>query len=235
MKWFKFYSLIILLLSTLISFGQDRVNRQKISFDTTSQLLTKATGWNYNSIIGEWVDYKNVICGDKDYKGKYASLQGGPYMMSNFDSFNSIQFKTITFNNKKYYVLVINMWSGAYEYPSLRMDWYEFKETIGYIFNEEEYQKLLKIDSLVVLNTKISVHIGSKYQKYDDIEFLDLIQTALLSDNKYSDSLVWPILKTKEGYIRFQLPKRVPYYGEPYNFKDSYFETDYNNFKRILL
>lgn len=75
MKSTKIISTLFLLLSTLLSFGQDRVNRQKISFDTTSQVLLKATGWDYNSSIGEWVDYNNVICGDKAYKGKYSSLQ----------------------------------------------------------------------------------------------------------------------------------------------------------------
>lgn len=77
MKKLLFGIAIMTMTSSL--FGQARVNRQKISFINQSEKITKATGWVYNATLGEWIDYENVICQDKDYKTKYKSLRS--YMM----------------------------------------------------------------------------------------------------------------------------------------------------------
>ena len=73
------------------------------------------------------------------------------------------------------YVLIINKWSGRYEYPSIKQNWYEYKETIGYLFSKADYIKLDNIEGFLELKTKISVNMGSKYEKYDETKFLDLI------------------------------------------------------------
>lgn len=223
--------------SLLQVFGQERVNREKISFDTTSGTLLKAIGWAYNSTLGEWIDYENVISDDKDFKTKYKSLQGSYMMSQKSQNFQKVQTRTVTYKRATYYVLIIDKWSGEYEYPSIYRDWYTFKETIGYIYTKDEYQKILNIDTLVELKTKYMVIMGSKYEDYDETKFLDLIQTELLQEkSEYSSEYTFTIKKSKEGAIRFYLPDSFSPYSEyDFDFEKKYFETDFKNFTKIIL
>ena len=225
----------VMVLSVLQVFGQERSNREKLNFESTSGTLIKATGWAYNNILGEWIDYENVISEDKDYKVKYKSLQGG-YMMSRFNqNFQKVQTKTVTYKGTTYYVLIVEKWNGRYEYPSIRKDWYEYQETIGYIYTKEEYQKLLNIESLVELKNQYTVSMGSKYEKYDETKFLDLIQTELSKEkSKYSTEYIFPIIKSQEGAIRYYLPESFSK-NSKYDFEKKYFETDFESFNKIIL
>jgi hypothetical protein len=232
----KLTLITLLLTGTLFQvFGQERTNREKLSFDTISGILSKATGWANNSTLGEWIDYENVISDSKDYKDKYKSLQG-EYMMSRISqNFQKVQTRTITYKGTTYYVLIVDKWSGRYEYPNIQQDWYTFKQTIGYIYTKAEYQKLLNIESLVELKTQYMVSIGSKYDNYDETKFLDLIQTELAQEkSKYSTEYTFPIMKSKEGAIRFYLPESFSTYSK-YDFEKKYFETDFESFTKIIL
>lgn len=236
---FKLTLITLLLTSSLLQvFGQERVNREKLSFDTTSGTLSKATGWAYNSTLGEWIDYENVISDSKDYKDKYKSLKGERMMSRISQNFLNLQTKTITYKGSTYYILIVEKWSGAYEYPAIKQDWYTFKKTIGYVFTKEEYQKLLNIESLTELKTQYMVSIGSKYEKYDETKFLDLIQTELSKEkSKYSTfEYTFPVMKSKEGAIRFYLPDYFStYYSKYYDFEKKYFEIDFDNFSNIII
>lgn len=230
-------TLITLLLTGTLTqvFGQERTNREKLSFDTTSGNLSKATGWANNSTLGEWVDYENVISDSKDYKDKYKSLQGAYMMSSISQNFQKVQTRTVTYKGTTYYVLIVDKWSGRYEYPSIREDWYTFKQTIGYIYTKQEYQKLLNIENLVEVKTQYMVSMGSKYEKYDETVFLDLIQTELSKEkSKYSSEYTFPVIKTNEGAIRFYLPDSFSTYSK-YDFEKKYFETDFESFTKIIL
>jgi hypothetical protein len=228
---------LLMTLSLLQVFGQERVNREKLSFDTTSGTLSKATGWAYNSTLGEWIDYENVISDSRDYKDKYKSLQGEWMMSGISQNFLKVQTKTVTYKGTKYYVLVVDKWSGRYEYPAIKEDWYTFKQTSGYIYTEEEYQKLQNIESLVELKTQYMVTMGSKYEKYDETKFLDLVQTELSEEkSKYSSEYTFPVMKSKEGAIRFYLPE-PEYFStySKYDFEKKYFETEFDSFSSIIL
>jgi len=227
---------VLIVISSANLFGQERVNRVELHFQSSSDKLIKATGWDYNSTLGEWINYKNVINDDKDFKGKYKMLQGA-YMMSRTNqNFISIQTKTVTYKGIKYYVLIVKKWQGEYEYPYIQEDWYEYKSTEGYIFKENEYNKLKNINSLIVLKTKHKVSIGSKYEKYNEQKFLDLIQTELSSkQDDFSIVYKFPILKSKEGAIRFCVPDYFTSSDPTYNFDKRYFETDSSNFFKIII
>jgi len=230
----------ILLLITFFGFnlmpsdGQDRTNREKLSFDKESEILTKATGWYYNSEIGEWVDYKNVLCSDKDYKTKYPSLLG-EYMMSHrYQNFISIQTKTVLHRSNEYYVLIVNKWRGEYEYPSIREDWESYKVTFAFIFSPEEFFKLYNINEEVELRTNRVAVLGSKYKSFTESKFLDLIQNEIMKQvSSFSGSYKFPVRKAEDGSIRFLLPNT---YGSfiKYDFDRGYFETDFENFAQIL-
>lgn len=225
---------ILITASTAEVFGQERVNREKLNFGEKSEILTKATGWSYNSTLGEWIDYNNVISKDKDYKDKYKSLQGRWMMSRISQNFISIQTKAIDYKGETYYALVIEKWDGRYEYPTIKKDWYTFQETVGYIFSSDEYKKLLNIEGLIELKTQYDVSLGSKYQEYENVKFLDLIQTELSRDkSKDPRYYTFPIMKSNEGAIRFYLPSASLY--SKYDFEKEYFETDPDNFAKIIL
>ncbi|WP_330443137.1 hypothetical protein [Flavobacterium sp. C4GT6] len=232
----KLILITLLLTGSIVKvFGQERVNREKLNFETTSDTLIKATGWAYNSTLGEWIDYENVISDDKDYKDKYESLQGAYMKSKTSQNFQKVQTKTVTYKGTTYYVLIVNKWNGRFEYPSIREDWYEYEQTFGYIFTKQEYQKLLKIENLIELKTKYMVSMGSKYQKYDEQKFLDLIQTEISTEKrKYSTEYTFPVMKSTEGTIRFYLPASFSTQSNNI-FEKKYFETDFENFSKIII
>lgn len=233
------------------SFGQERINRKKLSFEKNSEIMTEAIGYSYNSTLGEWIDYENIISNEKDYKNRYNSLQSNwnkkrykssvyEDIMSEVDqNFISIQTKTIFFNETIYYILTVEKWDGRFEYPKIRADWYRFKQTIGYIFTEAEFKKLDKFDKSIAIKALSVVVI----EDYEETKFLDLIQTQIteklkIEKNKYVTETIFPVLKSDEGKIRFYLPvgsnAYLPDYPK-YDFDKAYFETDQENFSKIFI
>jgi hypothetical protein len=77
--------------------------------------------------------------------------------------------------------------------------------------------------------------MGSKYEKYDETIFLDLIQTELSKvESAYSPEYTFPIRKSKEGAIRFYIPEYFSTYSK-YDFEKKYFETDSETFANMIL
>jgi hypothetical protein len=216
-------------------YGQARNNLPKLTFDDSSDILSTAIGWAYSKFNGEWIDFDNVICPDKMYKTQYPSLIGTGSMLSRYyQNFVSIQTKSLIFENKKYYVIIIEKWRGYYKYPSINQDWIAKKTKIGVIFNHEEYNKIKNITGKIELKA-----IGSIESDSDD-GMLDIIRNILMRqkepDNSRYGVKIFPILKSEEGMIRFYIPTDEMYY--PYknvNFETSYFETDPENFSKIIL
>lgn len=235
----KLIMVTMIALTSLTSFGQDRVNRQKLSFEQSSEVLTNSTGWEYNETLGEWIDYTNVISKNKDFKDKYKSLQGS-YMMSESPfKFNSLQIKTLTYNNTKYYVLLHDNWTGRYKYPSIRQDWKEYKRVDAYIFNETEYQNLKNFKNVTFSNV---VKYDLEYEEYDETKLLDLIQTELSTpkssyDIKYGSKWGMLITTSKDGNIRFLTPTILDLVikYKTYDFTKMYFETNSDNFNKLVL
>lgn len=223
---------LIMCLMTIVSFGQDRVNREKLSYVDKSEQLINAVGWSYNTTLGEWVDYNNVIENDKSYKEKYKSLQGSYMMSHRTQNFISIETRTIVYDSTKYYVLMVEKWDGDYKYPNIREDWRIYKSMCGYIFTETEYNKLHNYNETATLQTQNMISMGSSYEEYDEVVFLDKIQTNLNSEkSKYWPTYVFVIMKTDDEKIRFY----VPYYSSSYNkidFNKKYFETTFDNFNK---
>lgn len=238
----KVFLLAILAIASFSSNGQDRVNRTKLSFNQSSQIFNDAIGWSYNSILGEWIDYKNVVSSDNSYKEKYKSLQG-KYLMSNSSfKFNSLQIRTIIFNDVKYYILVHDAWVGRYKYPSIRQDWIEYKKVTGFIFDESEYENF---KNYKIVNFSRRVEYDLEFEDYTETKFLDLIQTELSKEKtqaqiKYEYKWGMMIEKTKDGKIRFLTPtilslfENKKYSTAMYDFTKMYFETDDSNFNKLF-
>ena len=104
---------------------------------------------------------------------------------------------------------------------------------------EMSKSELLELDGKVVkLETKYRVDIGSKYDKYNETTFLDLIQTELTTElSTYSSTYTFPILKTTSDnteVIRFYVPESFPRYSM-YNFEKEYFEVSPQDFDKIII
>lgn len=162
----KKIAVLIMLVYNMVAFSQDRNNREKLHFDKSSDILTSATGWSYNNQIGEWVDYKNVICSDKEYKTSFSSLQGSYMMSKNYQNFISIVSKTLMFNNNEYVVLVVTKWVGDYEYPSLKQDWYTYKATYGFVFSTSDFNSLKTLSDSSGILTKCVVEYRNSFEDF---------------------------------------------------------------------
>lgn len=225
------------------SHAQDRINREKLSFKDSSQVLTEAIGWCYNKTIGEWIDYKNVISSDKSYKKDTSNINKMNYILAGgANNFISIKSKTFYFKKDLYNALIIKKWSGYYTYPSLRQGWNRYQATQCYIFDINEFNKIKTISDSVYIKVLCEIEL-SHFEDYCEEKLLDLIQTELSKPkNKYARPIpyAFPIKKTDKGDIRFDLPLvyhsgRYKYLNVTFNFNEEYFETDIENFNKILI
>ena len=233
----KILLLLTLFLSVSSVFSQTRTNRSELRFINSSEKLYSSTGWMYNEKRGEWVDYENVISDNTDYKTKYKSLLGEWMMSRSEQNFKYIETKSFNINEKSYFVVMVKKWNGEYEYPSIHTDWYTWEEVQGFIFTEEEYSKILDFNGEIKLETRYHVHLGSKYEEYDETVFLDLIQTELNSDTRYGSTYTFPVLKTKSEeteVIRFYIPQVFASYSN-FDFEKRYFEVYPSSFEKIII
>ncbi len=235
MKFKLTFITLLMTVSLLQVFGQERTNREKLVFVKTSPILSKATGWAYNTILGEWISYKNFISDDKSYKTDKTFEEKH---FSYFPNFLNMQSKTVTYKGITYYVLIVESWDKKCDYSTSVTVCYPFKKTEGYIFTKEEYQKLINFDALMEIKTKYFVELGSKYEKYDETKFLDLIQNKLSEEkNDNSTEYLFKIMKSKEGAIRFFLPgdSFFLYKIHDFDFEKKYFETDFESFTKLII
>lgn len=207
----------------LIAHGQERVNREKVHFTHQSEVLLNATGWAYNETLGEWIDYKNLISDDKDYKTKYKSLCESPYMKSRCSNFNSIQVKTFTYNGAEYVCLIVNAWRGAWKYPAIREDWYEYKVDIYYFLSKKEYDKLFALSSII---TEIQGWSEIQYE-YNSEPAEDFVISAIKKKKekdwwKSEQETVLQVYKATDGSIRFLFESPNKYFA---GIEKKYFET----------
>jgi len=228
--------LLVILFLPVVLLGQERTNREKINFVKISKPLEKAKGWEYNETFGKWIDYNNVISQNTRYKEGIYRLEKGRFMMSNYSqNFIKIQTKSVIYKETEYFVLVIEKWEGEIvDIDVHESQWRSYRQTDGYIFSKEEYQKLHNIENLVELKTKYMVSIGES-EKYNEAKFLALIQTALeAGKSEGSFEYIFPVLKSTEGAIRFYLPEHSSS-NSKYNFDKKYFETSLKNFSKIII
>lgn len=223
----KFLTLVFTTIACITFNAQERVNGTPPTFSGQSGKLTSATGWAYNTTDKDWVDYPNMIESSKAYKKKKSKPLEGSVLSSRPQNFSSIETKLLVYKDVKYYVLVVEKWSGAYKYPNLREGYYSSRMTCGYIFTEENYKKLLNMDKFVELTT--DDYIEEESSGLTEAGFIEKLQKQIDSSMKRGFDAKFPVMKSEEGKIRFH----VPYFK--YNFEEGYFETDAENFNVILL
>jgi hypothetical protein len=173
------------------------------------------------------------------YKDRYSSLLGEYMMSREQQTFNDITIKTLTYNDTKYFALIINKWRGRYRYPSIREDWQTYLYTIAYLMEEIEYKKLVNYNEP---KFKYVIEYDQEFETYDETKFLDLIQTKITTkkSNYGGNEYDWilPIKKINDK-VRFLSPTlvgliRSKHWAPHYNMEKEYFETNVNNFNKLL-
>jgi hypothetical protein len=226
--------IVVWAFSLVCLYGQARTNAPKLAWDEVSGVLDKATGWAYSDSDREWLDYDNVISRDKSYKAGYSSLQGSDYMLSRgLQNFIDIQTKSVTYNGVKLYVVIFHQWHGEYKYPAIYRDWEYEKRHTGYVFSAVEYSKIRDIKGKIDLAVLGKVG-GSKYNSSDEA-LLNELANMVDSDSHFGRAAIFRIMLSEEGMIRFYLPFTGYSDGGRYNFEKEYFETEPDNFKKIIL
>lgn len=227
MKKFIIFSLVLLFSTN--SYSQARVNRAEIKFGNQSAVLNHATGWSYNSTLGEWVEHQNVISSDK----KIFWVSQHP------QNFMGMQFKTVSVNNTKYYVLIVEKLKGLYLYPEIYADWREWVEIFGYIFSEKQYSKIWDFDTTDSV-IKITTKLWTSVRRENKDTLLNLIHSELLSKEN-EGKCMFPVTKAEvenEEFIRFYLPKCSPFSFLTHlsaNFDKEYFEVTTSEFEKLKI
>jgi hypothetical protein len=238
----------LLLFSSALIFSQERTNREEISFFKESEIIENALGWAYNEQLGEWIDNKNCIYkSDKKRFNKSLAKQ----------NFINLQFKSVKYNSKIYYILIIPSLKYSYKYIYSEVGFYNYKEIDLYIFSEEEYSKISSIKNEIKLGTRIHRTVDYKNRRKTNKLSLDIIQSAIESaliqnlnqsdfDKKYLNDFtyIFPIksVNLDGNYsIRFLLPvwysklKDEDSYSYDFNFEKEYFELEKKEFEKLLI
>ena len=222
----------LLMFTYLVGLSQERVNRENLKFERSSLVLDNVDGWSYNSEVGEWINKKNSIYVENDRGSGYEILDHTE------QTFKTIQTKSFKYKDTLYYIFIVCIQNSGYEYPKLKLGYSVWYEYVGYICTKNEYEKIYNIKDLCEIHFIRMVGTGFN-NCYDEKMFLDKIQWDFMSDDEMK--MIMPIMKSKEGTIRFYLPeldfKSRELTHEPlfYNFNKGYFETDIQNFNKIII
>lgn len=219
----KFLMALMLCLVSIMSFGQERVNRVKLNFVSEGPIIKHVAGWAYDESVGEWVNYENVLDGNKSDAKYMNSIKS--YMMSQYlNNIISLQFKTITCNEVPYYVLIWETWNGAYKYPSIQEDWEYWKIKKFMMFTVEDMEKFRNLTN----KPQVIVVPTPKRGRYDERRDEDVIQTEMSS--KYPSEQCIVIYKATDGSIRF----RFQYFPSVDEIVNEYFELSELDYIRLF-
>lgn len=222
-----FLCIVFCLVSSIgICYAQERVNRPKLSFNTEGAIISNITGWYYNDIIGEWVKSIGLLEAEK----KYTNM-GPSWRSHSYNNIISLQFKTITYNDISYYVLVWDKWTGAYKYPTIYEDWEYWRTKIFFMFTEKDMEKLRNLTNNPSTIEILTLTRGRLDQNVQDV---DVIQYEM--NNNFQQKSKIEIYKATDGSVRFLFKEGL--FSGIHKIETSYFEIselDYNKLMNIKL
>lgn len=247
---------VLLSIIPMLALAQERVNPLPLSFSKSSQTLDYAVGWLFDQDgTDKWLCNVNCIgIFPQNNSSKTPIKRSGRQMSLSENNFIALQFKTLTFKDDVYYILLVKKWDGLFEYPTIGKGWVYYQSTFAYVFNEVEYQKIYDIEGEVYL--KAYDKIGKFGESFEAANILISLKNDVFNNSFQKDKneypYYFPILKTSEGKIRFHLPtskdtkeiadkkkKENPslsfLYKHFISFNEEYFETSLSNFNKLLI
>lgn len=201
--------------------AQERVDGANGTFkihQKQSPVITNIVGWAYCDAFKKWAGYKNLIWDHyKDGNNKVPAV-GTVYNMRDHDNILSLKFKSVTINDIHYYALYLVTWEYFYDYPEIFVDSHDYKNTLVFIFKDEEYNKLFDLPDDSIYRIRISgssnYGTGGSYARHSHRTEKSMYEwfSANINDSGKPAKDSYFIVK-KEGtkYIRFQFPKRYSY------------------------
>ncbi len=214
----------------LIAHGQEHVKREKIHFTRQSEVLLNATGWAYNETLGEWLDYENAISHNKVSQ----TLELSPFTKSHLPNFNSIQVKTITYNDVEYIMLIVNVWKGYYEYPEIMEGWHTYTANVYYFLSKDEYNKLFNLTNKIT-EIKGWTETNVESPSYPEEEFVISklkLQQKDINSWHFEPKTFLQVSKATDGNIRFLFEAPSKYIA---GIEKKYFETTEDNWCKMKI
>jgi hypothetical protein len=213
-----------LVLSSMMSYGQDRVNKKPISWDEVSTPFTSAVGWQYSESEGKWKSQINCICDKVEIK---------------YDQhFYDLQVKSLTFNKNKYYVLIQKKKGVDWEYPTIGRGFRTYTQHVVFLFKDDDFNKLNNIEDNTSINLIKLTDTGWYDVMYDKVNVEKFIKDAVreyLEKSDNGETLYEPfyrfnITKAKnlnKDVYRFLLPENASdsYLDSEFDIKKTYFEV----------
>jgi hypothetical protein len=211
-----------LVLSSIVSYSQSRVNKSEIKWSENYTPLTNATGWIQDEKSGKWISGVNVIK-EEFYDIEYTN------------QFNSIQFRGFDYKEKKYYAMVIKKIGVYWDYPTIGRGFHTYPKTLIYVLPSEEFNKLKTVNDEYTINTIIAGD-NMEYEQGNETFIKNSVRMFMeetKNDSEYYNH--FKVIKTKSNgkdVYRFNLPEDSL---EEVNFKKMYFEVgSINKFTTLL-
>jgi len=198
------FSCVLILICSLC-FGQERINGTAINFKEEGPIFSEANLYQYDKNSEKWIEKLNAI---KDY-------------------FGLINFRTIEYNNVKYYILCRNTVEVLYKYPAISEGRYINPIYKAYIFSETEFLKLKN------LNDGISDYDEVRTKNLDLEELRIQVLSHLKGEQPHYDKIVMKIKKENDSLVRFRCPEEYESWTQP--FDKRYFETSLKEFTKLFL
>ncbi len=204
----KNFLLLSLLLLSMMVFSQERINETFEPFNAQTQKLTEAIRWEFDVV----------------WESK-----------SNSDFFISLQIKKITIESINYYVLLVERLNWDYRYPSIRKDRFYYKDLRGYIFDEENFFKIKNYKTGVSRYSELLLCLGNENCTDEIIE--RQVNNRIKEGVKRYYKNPFKVKLENPSTIRFILPLREDFATLDlfYSFEKQYFETDINNFNKLII
>jgi hypothetical protein len=214
---------LLIVLSSIVSYGQDRINKQAISWDEVSIPFTSAVGWQYSNSEGKWKSQINCICEKVEIK----------YEQHFFD----LQIKSVTYNGKKYFILIQKKRGVDWEYPSIGRGFRTYVQHIAFLFKDGEYEKLKSLQDTTTINLFHLAETGWYEVTYEKVNVDKYIRDSIREhfenmdkgETLYESSFyTFKMNKTKnlnKDVIRFLLPEASSYSYSDFDITKTYFET----------
>ncbi len=125
---------LILLITSVGLYSQERVNGRQYNYSTSSlSVENNIVGWIFNESSGQWVSHRNFIT---QYKDSWISNNG------QYKNIKSLSLKTVDLGGKTLYIMYIMYMDGSYKYKNIHEDWQTHTAELLYILNERDIDRI---------------------------------------------------------------------------------------------
>ena len=233
--------LILISLVPLMLVGQPRVDKDiPLQIIKSSQIITNPVGWAFDEPeTKKWCGYYGVILpeyrnNNKKPIGINVSKIPSAYLEEEENnSVLSMQIKKTVFDSTTYYLLYIQNYYVEWDYPYIHSGRHNYKQTIIYVLDSDNYNKLWHLDtSSTIIDIRSSGKYSASYLVGCTTERTALVQmnnAKYFSEPKHRTYICTLHIKKEKNTIRFIPPQAYT------DFSEGYFEVSSAVFNRLKI